>query len=184
MIFIYDGHSPLKKNKQVENTSAAPPSRRNFLGKLWIGLGVLGLLQMAGVVVAYLRPPIREEKDDGLQSIVKTGQVESFPLGSITAFISGRFYLARLNDGGFLALSRKCTHLGCTVLWLSREKKFVCPCHSSEFDIRGEVLDSPASRALDTYQVSIDNDVVNVNLGKKIKRSHFDHTQVVYPKRS
>lgn len=174
----------MKKNIQVENTSAADSSRRSFLGKLWIGLGLLGLLQTAGVVVAYLRPPSKKTKDDGLQSIVKTGQVESFPLNSITAFISGRFYLARLNDGGFIALSRKCTHLGCTVLWVSKENKFVCPCHSSEFDIRGEVLDPPASRALDAYRVSIENNVVNVDLGKKMKRSSFDHTQVVYPKRS
>ena len=37
--------------------------------------------------------------------------VENFAPGSVTAFVSGRFYLARLEDGGFLALSR--TYMAC-----------------------------------------------------------------------
>lgn len=172
----------MKKNNPIGKTTATDPTRRSFLGKLWIGLGLLGLLQTAGVVVAYLRPHRAKAKDDRVQSIVKTGAVENFPLDSMTAFISGKFYLARLKDGGFLALSRKCTHLGCTVLWVSKEKKFVCPCHSSEFDIRGQVLDSPASRALDSYRVFIENNVVNVDLGKRIKRSSVDNSHVAYPK--
>ncbi len=171
----------MAKNKQIENTTVADSSRRSFLTKLWIGLGLLALFQTAGVVVAYLRPHRMKTKDDKLQSIVRAGPVESFPLDSVTAFIKGKFYLARLNDGGFLALSRKCTHLGCTVMWYRQDKKFVCPCHSSEFDIRGEVLDPPAPRALDTYRVSIENNVVNVDLDKRIKRSSFDRSHVAYP---
>jgi Rieske Fe-S protein len=169
-------------NKHSEKTVVADSSRRSFLAKLWIGLGLLALLQTAGVVVAYLRPHGPKTKDDKLQSIVKAGPVESFPLDSVTAFIRGKFYLARFDDGGFLALSRKCTHLGCTVLWSSQDKKFVCPCHSSEFDIHGEVLDPPATRALDTFRISIENNVVKVDLGKRIKRSRFDRSHVAYPK--
>jgi Rieske Fe-S protein len=54
-----------------------------------------------------------------------------------------------LQDGGFLALHRECTHLGCTVPWVSEEKRFMCPCHSSVYDINGDVLSPPAPRALD-----------------------------------
>ena len=60
----------------------------------------------------------------------------------------------RLDDGGLLALSCKCTHLGCTVPWVEKEKKFLCPCHASAFDITGNVINSPAARALDTFPVS------------------------------
>ncbi len=59
-------------------------------------------------------------------------------------------------------------------MWHRQDKKFVCPCHSSEFDIRGEVLDPSAPRALDTDRVSIENNVVNVNLGKRIKPSRSE----------
>ena len=30
--------------------------RRSFLNKLWVGLGILALIEFAGLVVAYLRP--------------------------------------------------------------------------------------------------------------------------------
>jgi cytochrome b6-f complex iron-sulfur subunit len=108
--------------------------------------------------------------------------VEKFTLDSVTAFVRGKFYLARLEDGGFLALSRKCTHLGCTIPWLSKEKKFACPCHSSEFDIRGDVISPPASRALDIYHVVIANNIVRVDTGKRVNRTEFRPEQVTYPK--
>jgi len=100
----------------------------------------------------------------------------------VTAFVRGKFYLARLEDGGFLALSRTCTHLGCTVPWVAAQNKFVCPCHSSEFDIRGEVISPPAPRALDIHPMVIENNIVKVNTGKRIKRTFLETAQVVYPK--
>jgi len=88
-----------------------------------------------------------------------------------------------MEDGGFLAVSRKCTHLGCTVPWLDKEKKFACPCHGSAFDIRGEVLSPPAPRALNIYRLFIENNRVKVDTGKQIKRTKFQSDQVVYPKK-
>jgi cytochrome b6-f complex iron-sulfur subunit len=99
----------------------------------------------------------------------------------VTAFIRGRFYLSRLKDGGFLALSRKCTHLGCTVAWESEKKIFLCPCHASAFDMTGEVISPPAPRALDLYPVVIENDMVMVDTGNRIKRRGFKISQVVRP---
>jgi cytochrome b6-f complex iron-sulfur subunit len=158
--------------------------RRDFLGKLWLILGVLALAEIIGVVIAYFRPRKARIKPADLGSIIEGGSVEKFPLNSVTAFVRGKFYLSRLEDGGFLALSRKCTHLGCTVPWDSKEEKFVCPCHSSIYDIRGEVVSPPAPRALDMYRVSIENNVVKVDISKPIKRSQFRKDQVVYPRRS
>jgi cytochrome b6-f complex iron-sulfur subunit len=88
-----------------------------------------------------------------------------------------------MEDGGFLAVSRKCTHLGCTIPWLDKEKRFACPCHGSTFDIRGEVINSPAPRALDIYNLFIENQMVMVDTGKPIKRSGFRADQVVYQKK-
>jgi Rieske Fe-S protein len=164
---------------QTEQTS----SRRSFLTKLWVGLGVVALVELIGIVAAFLRPRKTRAKAGDYGTIIEVGPVEKFELDSVTAFVRGRFYLARLEDGGFLALSRKCTHLGCTVPWVSEEKKFVCPCHSSAFDIRGEVISPPAPRALEIYQVFIENNIVKVDTGKQIKRSEFRAGQVTYPKK-
>jgi len=169
------------KRKHETNQSEQIPSRRSFLNKLWIGLGVVAVVEFAGVVSAFLMPRKKREKPGNLETVVEAGLVEKFPIESVTAFIRGKFYLARLKDGGFIALSRKCTHLGCTVPWISEEKKFACPCHSSAFDIRGEVVGPPAPRALDIYPVLIENNIIKVDTGKKIKRTQFRTEQVTYP---
>jgi len=104
--------------------------------------------------------------------------VDTFVPGTVAAFPRGHFYLARLEDGGFLAISRQCTPLGCTVPWVEEEKKFLCPCHSSAFDIRGAVVRSPAPRALDLFRVKIENDIVSVDTGRVIQRGRFSADQV------
>ena len=156
-------------------------TRRSFLTWIWIGLGVVALAEFAALVVAYLRGGKPRQKGGAIEAIVEAGHAEKYPVSSVTAFVRGRFYLCRLEDGGFLAVSRKCTHLGCTVPWKDKEKKFACPCHGSAFDIRGEVISPPAPRALDIYPVAIENNIVKVNTARPIKRSEFRIEQVVYP---
>jgi cytochrome b6-f complex iron-sulfur subunit len=164
----------------------APPkgnSRRNFLTKLWFALGFVALAEFIAVAVAFLRPGKPEARPENLDAVVTAGDVHTFAPDSVTAFVRGRFYLARLADGGFLALSRKCTHLGCTVPWVAKESQFACPCHASAFDITGNVISPPAPRALDIYAVVIENDIVKVDTGKPIKRSEFKAEQVVYSRK-
>ena len=161
-----------------------PLSRRSFLNKLWLVLGTVAFAEFIAMVFAFFKPrkPKALATDD--DSIIIAGPVDNFEPGTVSAFVRGKFYLARLKDGGFLAMSRTCTHLSCTVPWVSKENKFICPCHSSEFDIRGEVANAPAPRALDLYQIRIENNVVQVDTGKLRKRSGFAVDQVTYPKKS
>jgi cytochrome b6-f complex iron-sulfur subunit len=151
-------------------------SRRSFLGKAWVVIGLAALVEAVWVVVDFLRP--RRPKVAGEDSIVVAGPIDRFEHGSVTAFPQGKFYLVRLNDGGFLALARECTHLGCTVPWIADENRFVCPCHSSAFDIHGDVLDQPAPRALDYYAVRIENQIVKVNTSEALRRRSFQPNQV------
>jgi cytochrome b6-f complex iron-sulfur subunit len=155
-------------------------NRRGFLKKLWVVLGIVALAEMIGVIAAYLRPGKCKADMDAGAMIIAVGPADDFKKNSVTAFRRGQFYLVRLDDGGFMALSRKCTHLGCTVPWVASEKKFICPCHSSVFDISGAVMQSPAPRPLDVFSVMIENGIVKVDTGKKTKRSGFESSQVVY----
>lgn len=144
-------------------------NRRGFLTKAWLGLGGLALVEYLWIVVDFLRPhKAKTEADD---AVIIAGPIERFEPSSVTAFQKGKFYLARLEDGGFLALSRRCTHLGCTVPWIAEEKRFVCPCHASAYDVRGSVLSPPAPRGLDRYAVRIENGIVKVDTSKPIKRT-------------
>ena len=167
-------------NNQKEKKESKTENRRNFLKKLWVGLGLVALLEMVGVIIAYLRPGRQRAEAEISGKIITAGAVDDFEKNSVTAFRQGQFYLVRLEDGGFLALSRKCTHLGCTVPWVASEKKFICPCHSSVFDINGAVVKSPAPRPLDIFPVIIENDIVKVDTNKRLKRSSFDLSQIIY----
>ena len=173
----------MKNSVKDQKTDQPDKSRRSFLTILWLGLGIVALVEFAGLVVTYLRGGRRQQKTDQANTIVEAGQVDQFALNSVVAFVRDRFYLCRLEDGGFLAVSRQCTHLGCTVPWREKEKKFACPCHASAFDIRGEVISPPAPRALDIYPITIENNVVKVSVSHPVKRSQFRAEQVVYPKK-
>ena len=164
----------------VEAAAAgAPSSRRAFLWKAWIGLAAVGIAELVWVAVDFLRPrPARTAAD---AAVVTAGPTDAFDLDSVTAFPQGKFYLVRLEDGGFLAVSRECTPLGCTVPWLEEEHRFVCPCHSSAFDIHGEVVNPPAPRALDLYEVRIENRIVKVNTANLRRRDGYDPAQVTRP---
>ena len=161
------------------NSPVPEPSRRGFLGKVWLLLGGVALAEAVWVVSDFFKPRRRRAMDDVTGSVIIAGPVDRFEPGSVTAFPEGRFYLARLADGGFLALHRECTHLGCTVPWVAAEDRFVCPCHASSFDITGDVLSPPAPRPLDIFPVRIENAIVKVDISKIIKRQSFVSSQVV-----
>ena len=170
-----------KIQQTVDNT---PPiesnARRSLLNGLWLALSGLALAEIAWLVGSFLKP--LQSTDPSVQpaDIIDAGPTDRFAPNTVTAFPPGRFYLACLEDGGFLALSRRCTHLGCTVPWDPEKKQFACPCHASVFDIRGEVLQSPAPRALDRFAVYLENNRVKVNIGKPIRRSAFVKAEVTY----
>ena len=156
-------------------------SRRGFFRKVWLALGALVSVQLGWIGFDLLRPRQRRRKEDVAGGVYVAGPLERFEPGSVTAFPEGRFYLSRLDDGGFLALGRTCTHLGCTVPWVEADRQFACPCHASVFDITGEVLSPPADRALDLFAVRIENGIVKVDLSRAIKRKSFDTAQVTMP---
>jgi cytochrome b6-f complex iron-sulfur subunit len=142
---------------------------------LWALLGLTALAESAWVTASFLRPRARDAASAGL---FVAGPLDRFEPGTVTAFPSGHFYLVRLKDGGFLALHRECTHLGCTVPWDEARARFACPCHASAFDITGQVLSAPAPRPLDFYAVRIENGVVRVDTRRRQQRTTFEASQV------
>jgi len=167
-----------KINRDAEPAAPAPSGRRGFLRTLWIGLGVVAAVEAVALAVAFLRPWKPKPGADAFGGVITAGPVDRFEPGSVTPFRRGQFYLVRLEDGGFLALSRKCTHLGCTVNWRADEQQFVCPCHASVFDATGGVLTAPAPRPLDTYEISIENRTIMVDTATPVRRDTSDNAQV------
>ncbi len=55
----------------------------------------------------------------------------------------------RGDDGSLVAVSTRCTHLGCQVNWNTAERSWDCPCHGSRFAPDGGVLQGPAVHRLE-----------------------------------
>jgi len=49
----------------------------------------------------------------------------------------------------FVMFSSICPHLGCRYNWTPEQKRFICPCHASQFTVEGAKLAGPAPRGLD-----------------------------------
>ena len=169
----------IKKNKTVPVKSDAE-SRRDFLNKLWKGLMIVAALEFVSVFFGFLFSGKDNSKKADPKNLMDAGPVESFRLNSVTAFRNGRFYLSRLADGGFIALSLRCTHLGCSINWEDNKNRFICPCHSSAFDKLGNVINSPAPRAMDYFPVIIDAGKVKIDMSQKKKRKKFEKNQISY----
>ncbi len=61
-------------------------------------------------------------------------------------------------ESGPLAVSRTCTHLGCTVTYDEAKRQFICPCHQSMFQWDGKYLSGPAKKDLPRFPVKITDD--------------------------
>lgn len=152
-------------------------TRRDFV-KLGAGaLGALAVLEMGIAGVLFLRSRGLEGE---FGDEIKAGEVENFPPGSVTEFADGNFFLVRATDGGFLAIYRRCPHLGCTVNWVPDQDRFYCPCHASAFDMYGNFENQTVTRALDTFPVSFDEQVVIVDTRQFVRREQFSTEQLAY----
>lgn len=131
-------------------------SRRHFILILWSALAafLISLLK-------YLQVPQYMAKS---QYIV-LGPPEQFRLG-LTAFPLYQAWLIR-EPTGFFALRAVCPHLGCPPNWDSETRKFICPCHNSQFDAQGHLKQGPALRALERYEIFLtDKNTLALNLDK------------------
>jgi cytochrome b6-f complex iron-sulfur subunit len=153
-------------------------NRRQFIGAAW-ATAVVGLLGQAGYALfRFMKPNV---PPGGFGSEVVAGNLAEFEPGTVTYVLGARSYISRLEDGGFLALWQRCTHLGCTVPWRPEEDQFNCPCHSSLFDRVGDVTGGPAPRPMDLFPISIVDGKLIVDTGDVIERSDFDPSQIMYP---
>ena len=69
-------------------------------------------------------------------------------------------YVGQLGTDDYVALLMECTHKQCEVRPSSQGLN--CPCHGSEFDRSGKVLEGPAEKDLAQFTVTSDEDNVYV----------------------
>lgn len=143
--------------------------RREILKFAIMGMGGLISTIMAIPAVAFLIGPALKKAED--QNWIAVGAVSKVEIGTPTLFKAKiqrqagwildeqelSFYILTNDGRDFVAMSNICTHLGCRVRWVSSEETFFCPCHNAAFDKEGEVASGPPPRALDRYEVKVED---------------------------
>jgi menaquinol-cytochrome c reductase iron-sulfur subunit len=141
--------------------------RRDFLLKLGIGAGIVGIVTQAAASLRSLVPNVSYDAP----TTVKLGLPAEFPDG-LKFLPEERLFVFR-NGSVFHAISAVCTHLGCTVRAeaLSQPEqavvegaplrithRFHCPCHGSKYTGDGGNVSGPAPRPLAWYHLSVSPD--------------------------
>lgn len=143
--------------------------RRNFLrtgctALLVIPLGV-GLIGCEGIYYVTKHT----EKDGKVTiplsefEIVKEGKTK---MRKYVLFQSEKFQfpicIYRTGKNEYTSSLMECTHQGCELNVAGGA--FNCPCHGSEFSIRGEVLEGPAEHNLKTFLTKSDEKHIYVSI--------------------
>jgi menaquinol-cytochrome c reductase iron-sulfur subunit len=156
--------------------------RRDFLMKMGIGAGVVGIGAQAGASLRSLVPNVSYDAP----TTVKLGPPAEFPDG-LKFLPDERLFVFR-EGRTFHAVSAVCTHLGCTVraealpqpqtmtvegASLRVTHRFLCPCHGSTYSGDGGNVSGPAPRPLAWYHLSVspDDGQLVVDLAKEVERS-------------
>jgi 3-phenylpropionate/trans-cinnamate dioxygenase ferredoxin subunit len=69
-------------------------------------------------------------------------------------------------DGEHYAIDNECAHIGGPLCDGELDgDKVICPWHGGEFDLKsGEALSPPAEEGVNTYKVSVDGDIIKIEL--------------------
>lgn len=142
-------------------------SRRTFFH--WVTLAAAGIVG-AGLSIPLLSALISPAFMRRRRAWVDVGAVDELPIGHpmqldhVTTVRDGwleatshkAVWAVKQSQGEVKVFSPICTHLGCGYRWDETEKKFLCPCHGSSYDVNGQVLGGPAPRPLDTLPAKVE----------------------------
>ena len=76
---------------------------------------------------------------------------------------AGDIIVIRTGENTYVALSKICTHEGCTVGYDPSNNLLPCPCHGSVYAISGAVINGPAQNSLHIYTVSKQGDMLTIS---------------------
>jgi Rieske Fe-S protein len=151
------------------------PPRRSFLGGLLAaGTAGMGALLVIPVVRFVLHPLLAKTTEKSWSDVGKVDEFQAItaPVQRLVQIeqldgwrrtVSQKpVYVTRDSAGQLVVLSAVCTHLGCSVPWIEKQDKFICPCHQAIFDPTGKLIGGPAPRSMDALPMKIEQGVLKV----------------------
>jgi Rieske Fe-S protein len=150
-------------------------SRRNLLK--------IGAISAVSFVITACTKSVSGSSEPTSEPVVEDTQTPSTPeqtqsqggevvIAQVSALVAGEGFNFSANDGTdailfktkdekVYALSRICTHEGCSVDFDLAQNKLICPCHGATYEaLEGNVISGPTQRNLKKINVKIDGDNV------------------------
>jgi Rieske Fe-S protein len=150
-------------------------SRRNLLK--------IGAISAVSFVITACTKAVSSSSAPTSEAVVEDTQTPSVPeqtqtqggevvIAQVSALVAGEGFNFKANDGTdailfktkdekVYALSRICTHEGCSVDFDLAQNKLICPCHGATYEAPdGNVISGPTQRNLKKINVKIDGDNV------------------------
>ena len=146
-------------------------SRRNLL-KISAISAVSFVITACTKAVSSSSEPAVEETQTPSSSEQTPSQGGEVVIAQVSALVAGEGFNFTANDGTdailfktknekVYALSRICTHEGCSVDFDLAQNKLICPCHGATYEAPdGNVISGPTQRNLKKINVKIDGDNV------------------------
>jgi cytochrome b6-f complex iron-sulfur subunit len=139
--------------------------RKDFIHKFAIGSSLL-------LTAPLLFNACSDGNDDVLDDVNNPGSGIKVDLNnqnySALKTVGGFVYVGdiiviRSTETAYLALSKICTHEGCTVAYNKDTNQLPCPCHGSVFTATGSVVTGPAQSNLKVYNVKKEGDMLTIS---------------------
>ncbi len=136
------------------------PSRGEFLAWLSGAFVFLGVLFNAIPLVGAL---VAKPFGAAAEQFVRVGPTSALKVGAPTSLtfvdvqqdaylhqtVGRNVWAVKQPTGDIVVFSPICPHLGCQVAWETANNRFLCPCHTSIFNVEGKLLSGPSPRDLD-----------------------------------
>ncbi len=159
-----DGSHPVERG----GFSTPVGSRRRFFG--WVTAAAAGLVGISlgiPLIGSLISPAFTRRQrnwvdvgavdDLQIEKPVQLDHVTTIRDGWLETKSQKAVWAVKRSEEEITVFSPICTHLGCGYRWDETERKFLCPCHGSVYDMEGRVLAGPAPRPLDRLPVKVEH---------------------------
>jgi menaquinol-cytochrome c reductase iron-sulfur subunit len=159
--------------ESVAQKQSDDPNRRSFLaGLLAAGSATVGALLAIPLVRFTLHPVLARTTEKSWSDIGKVDEFQNLdaPIKKLVTIeqrdgwrrtvTEKPVYVSKDAQGQLVVLSAVCTHLGCTVPFVEKEKRFICPCHLGNFAPDGTLLSGPPPRSMDRLETKIEDGIL------------------------
>lgn len=138
--------------------------RKDFIQKFAIGGSILLTTPLLFNACSDGTDDIMDDDNDNNNGVkVDLTSNDFAALNDVGGFAyTGNIIVIRSGENAYIALSKVCTHQGCTVTYNHANSQLPCPCHGSVFSTTGSVVNGPANTSLKTYSVKKDGNILTI----------------------